>query len=41
LIDAHSCAEIKPAFRTLAQRFHPDVTSDRDEKRKFKDVAET
>jgi curved DNA-binding protein len=35
-----SCAEIKSAFRTLAQRFHPDVTDDRDGERKFKDVAE-
>jgi len=34
-----SCAEIKSAFRTLAQRFHPDVTQDRDGERKFKDVA--
>lgn len=34
-----SCAEIKLAFRTLAQRFHPDVTKDRDGERKFKDVA--
>ena len=23
-----SCAEIKSAFRTLAQRFHPDVTEE-------------
>jgi len=36
-----SCAEIKSAFRTLAQRFHPDVTKDPDGERKFKDVAET
>lgn len=35
-----SCAEIKSAFRTLAQRFHPDVTQDMDGERKFKDVAE-
>ena len=35
-----SCAEIKSAFRTLAQRFHPDVTNDRDGEQKFKDVAE-
>jgi curved DNA-binding protein len=35
-----TCAEIKSAFRTLAQRFHPDVTNDRDGERKFKDVAE-
>jgi len=35
-----SCAEIKSAFRTLAQRFHPDVTKDQDGERKFKDVAE-
>ena len=35
-----SCAEIKSAFRVLAQRFHPDVTEDLDGERKFKDVAE-
>lgn len=35
-----SCAEIKSAFRTLAQRFHPDVTKDRDGERKFKEIAE-
>ncbi|MBS1139835.1 MAG: Heat shock protein DnaJ, N-terminal [Proteobacteria bacterium] len=35
-----SCAEIKSAFRTLAQRFHPDVTNDRDGERKFKAVNE-
>jgi len=35
-----SCAEIKSAFRTLAQRFHPDVTNDRDGEWKFKDVPE-
>jgi curved DNA-binding protein len=35
-----SCAEIKTAFRSLAQRFHPDVTKDMDGERKFKDVAE-
>lgn len=35
-----SCAEIKSAFRTLAQRFHPDVTKDRNGERKFKAVAE-
>ena len=35
-----SCAEIKSAFRILAQRFHPDITKDRDGERKFKDVAE-
>ena len=35
-----SCAEIKSAFRTLAQRFHPDVTQDMDGERKFKNVAE-
>lgn len=33
-------AEIKSAFRTLAQRFHPDVTKDSDGERKFKDVAD-
>ncbi|AWI74666.1 hypothetical protein CEW83_05110 [Parazoarcus communis] len=35
-----SSAEIKSAFRSLAQRFHPDVTKDKDGERKFKDVAE-
>ncbi|MBK7414451.1 MAG: DnaJ domain-containing protein [Dechloromonas sp.] len=35
-----SCAEIKSAFRILAQRFHPDVTKDRDGEQKFKAVAE-
>lgn len=35
-----SCTEIKLAFRTLAQRFHPDVTKDQDGERKFKEVAE-
>jgi curved DNA-binding protein len=35
-----SCAEIKSAFRSLAQRFHPDVTKDKDGERKFKNVAE-
>ncbi|WP_265942420.1 DnaJ domain-containing protein [Dechloromonas sp. A34] len=35
-----SCAEIKRAYRALAQRFHPDVTEDADGERKFKDVAE-
>ena len=35
-----SSAEIKSAFRILAQRYHPDVTSDQDGERKFKDVAE-
>lgn len=35
-----SCAEIKSAFRTLAQRFHPDVTKDQEGERKFKEVAE-
>lgn len=35
-----TCAEIKSAFRTLAQRFHPDVSKDRDGERKFKAVAE-
>jgi hypothetical protein len=34
-----SCAEIKRAYRVLAQRFHPDVTDDSDGERKFKDVA--
>lgn len=35
-----SGTEIKRAFRTLAQRFHPDVTTDPDGERKFKEVAE-
>lgn len=35
-----SGAEIKRAYRVLAQRFHPDVTDDVDGERKFKDVAE-
>jgi len=35
-----SAAEIKSAFRILAQRYHPDVTKDQDGERKFKDVAE-
>lgn len=35
-----SGAEIKRAYRILAQRFHPDVTEDSDGERKFKDVAE-
>ncbi|HXE40879.1 MAG TPA: DnaJ domain-containing protein [Azonexus sp.] len=35
-----SGAEIKRAYRTLAQRFHPDVTEDADGERKFKDVGE-
>lgn len=35
-----SCAEIKRAYRVLAQRFHPDVTDDSDGERKFKDVSE-
>lgn len=35
-----SSAEIKSAFRILAQRYHPDVTKDEDGERKFKDVAE-
>ena len=32
--------EIKHAYRRLAQRFHPDVTSDPDGESKFKAVAE-
>ncbi|WP_323034183.1 J domain-containing protein [Pararhodobacter sp.] len=35
-----SAAEIKAAFRILAQRFHPDVSEDRDGERKFKNIAE-
>jgi hypothetical protein len=35
-----TCAEIKAAFRLLAQRLHPDVTTDRDGEQKFKDVSE-
>lgn len=34
-----SGAEIKRAYRVLAQRFHPDVTEDADGERKFKDVS--
>lgn len=34
-----TCAEIKRAYRILAQRFHPDVTEDSDGERKFKDVS--
>lgn len=34
-----SGAEIKRAYRLLAQRFHPDVTEDADGERKFKDVS--
>jgi len=33
-------AEIKRAYRRLAQRFHPDVSSDPDGERKFKAVSE-
>jgi DnaJ-class molecular chaperone len=32
--------EIKQAYRHLAQRFHPDVSSDPDGERKFKAVSE-
>lgn len=35
-----SCAEIRQAYRRLAQRFHPDVSKDKDGERKFKNVAE-
>ncbi|MBP8169243.1 MAG: J domain-containing protein [Azonexus sp.] len=35
-----TCDEIKRAYRTLAKRFHPDVTDDLDGEAKFKDVAE-
>lgn len=35
-----TCDEIKRAYRTLAQRFHPDVTDDLNGEEKFKDVAE-
>lgn len=34
-----SCAEIKRAYRVLARRFHPDVSTDADGERKFKDVS--
>lgn len=34
-----SGAEIKRAYRLLAQRFHPDVTEDADGECKFKDVS--
>ena len=32
--------EIKIAYRTLAHRFHPDVSTDPDGERKFKAIAE-
>lgn len=35
-----TCSEIKQAYRTLAHRFHPDVSEDRDGERKFKDISE-
>ena len=35
-----SDAEIKAAFRSLAQRFHPDVSEDTDGEQKFKEIAE-
>jgi len=35
-----SGAEIKRAYRTLAHRFHPDVSTDPDGKRKFQAIAE-
>ena len=35
-----SDAEIKLAYRKLAHRFHPDVSSDADGERKFKNVSE-
>lgn len=35
-----SGAEIKLAYRKLAHRFHPDVSSDVDGERKFKNVSE-
>lgn len=35
-----SSAEIKKAYRILAQRFHPDVTEDLDGEQKFKDISE-
>lgn len=34
-----SCAEVKRAYRTLAHRFHPDVSQDADGERKFKEIA--
>ena len=33
-------AEIKQAYRTLAHRFHPDVSKDLEGERKFKEVSE-
>lgn len=35
-----TCIEIKRAYRTLAHRFHPDVSEDTDGERKFKDISE-
>lgn len=33
-------AEIKQAYRTLAHRFHPDVSKDLEGERKFKEISE-
>lgn len=35
-----TCAEIRQAYRALAHRFHPDVSTDRDGENKFKDISE-
>lgn len=35
-----TCREIKQAYRTLAHRFHPDVSEDTDGERKFKAISE-
>ena len=35
-----SDAEIKQSFRTLARELHPDVSSEPDAERRFRDVAE-
>lgn len=35
-----TCTEIKQAYRALAHRFHPDVSTDRDGESKFKAISE-